>query len=194
MLPVESLEALCPSSAGVGSALLRPMTLAHAVAFEMLRLPLSPRGIGAASAIPAAFILSMDGGEALRRVRDGGCGICDGMEEWAADGSVSAEEAMSAVRKQLGRVEAAGCPVKSSGDATQTVGCETGFGWVIEYAEAAMVTFHMELDAALTMPLVTMIALFNCEAKRNGAEFGGPDYYERIYSAILKGRGARDGR
>ncbi len=180
MLPVETREALFPSSGVVGKLTLRPMTLAHAALLDALGVDLE-QGVTFDNILLHAWVLSMDGAE-VRRVAASADRVPH-FKAWCAKCDPDPYALADAVCRLVRVASAAFVPPEAEGGGQTVFASAKGFGWPLEVAECLCHEYGWTLDAALDTPLATAYALVNCARQRNGGKNGGPDYYGRVQMA-----------
>lgn len=174
MLPVETFEAIYPSSEVVGRMVLRPMTLGHASLMEQSGIDLTAP-VPTEKILVAAWILTMTGAEA----RESGTGLADRFRKWHERTSPDPYLLIDAVERQIDRAFSAFVPPDKDDGAEVVYAVRVGFGWTLELCEAMMSYYGMTFEQALDCPICRCYALLNCMRTRNGGKNGGPDYYER---------------
>ena len=181
MLPVETLEALFPSSASVGKLTVGPMTAGHIAMLDTLDVDFG-KPLTNEKTILAAWVLSLKGDE-VRSLMGDPERLTDAFKAWCGKHDPEADKLIEAVSKTVIAAYSTFVPPKGED------GCETlyetprGYGSPLELCEAFCSEYGLSFDAAMDMPISRMNAMVACARKRNGVESGGPDYYERIAMA-----------
>lgn len=184
MPPVETIEALFPSSAACGNITLLPMTPAHASAMEAMGVDLST-AIDWDHILIAAWVLATPSAEIRKVMAEGNAPAH--FDVWCGENNPDPYKVIDGVERIVSAAFRAFVPpAKDETEKNATVVWgedeKRGFGWTLEIAEALSHEYGMTLDDALDIPLCRAYALMNCARKRSGGKFGGPDYYERIKS------------
>ena len=153
MLPVETIEAIFPSSAVCGKTTLLPMTLAHAAAMEAMGVDIST-AIDWDHVLIAAWILATPSAEMRKVMAEGGSPAafrvwCDRENPDPYGVIDGVERIVSAAFNAF--VE----PGNDDANAVKIWGGDdpTGFGWELEIAEAIAHEYGLPLDDALDTPM-----------------------------------------
>lgn len=177
MLPVESILAVFPSTARVGALTLRPLTLYHATAMEVMGVDLgNPTGIDDDHVFIAAWLLTLDPREVCDVMRDADNRQI-ALKRWLNDVQEPLSDVSEAVNKLVDTCLSLNVPGESDG---KKYFGPHGFGWTLELGEAVAHEYSITFDAAMSMPLATVFGMIACCRQRSGGKNGGPDYYERI--------------
>lgn len=183
MLPVETVLSVFPSAVVVGNITLRPLTLAHIAALEVLGV--DTRGsLTEAQAVMSAWFLTMSADDVVRRMCNGY--DLSGFAEWTAGCGMTAGELLEGVRTVFQQGTVGFVPGKSSDKGTsvslQSATGGSGYGFPLEIAESFAHEYSCSFDEAMRTPLSRMFGMLACARIRNGGEAGGPDYYERVFA------------
>lgn len=177
MLPVETVEAIFPSSGSVGKLTFNPMTLAHAAAMETLGVSLKD-GINADNVLLCGWILSIKSEDIPSVVR--AKSKTSAFAAWCEKNNPDIYEIGPLITEIVNAGFSTYVPPSADGNEQKIFTSESGFGWVLEIAERLCHEYSWTMDIALSTPLSRAYALMCAARVRNGGKNGGPDYYGRI--------------
>ena len=182
MLPIETINAVFPSSVRVGATSLGAMTLLHAVALEALGITVGDRyADGRGKACTAAWVLSL-GPDELRTCV---CGTPDARSAgtWLRKNAVRAADAEKAVDALFANAFKNYVPPKKDDNEIRFDDLPDGYGWPLEMADMIAHEYGMDIREVWRMPLATVFSVIAVMRQRYGGESDGPDYYDRIRQA-----------
>lgn len=171
MLPLESTNAVFPPA--------RAVTLAQAAALAVFGIDAASCNIPEEKGFMAFWILEADPAALARAVE----GDVPAFSVFAKSIGRTAAECAAEASRRLAVAFEAFVPCDCAGRETVRV---SGVGWHLELAEWAMHEYGLDFEAAANMPLCRLFALNAAARRRNGLNFGGPDYYEREAVKELK--------
>lgn len=184
MLPVETVLAVFPATVAVGKITLRPLTVAHVMAMEMLGIEIDG-AVNDSQVFIAAWLMSKPPDEVCGMMEGAGIST-EEFGRWMAATAPEIKDAVTAVRRVIGQAYQPFVPGESK---SQNVSKEPqGYGWPLEIAEAFVGEYGVTFEEAITTPLSRMFGMMACCRVRNGGKPGGPDYYERKFVEQMKGR------
>lgn len=195
MLPIETISAVFPHFGkikmaryhlgifpGRTFAVLRPMTLMHAVAMEAFGVDLDQKEIDGDRMLIAAWILALTPEELRQEMAkiEGGGALLD-FERWAKCVR-DTPDAISASVNRAVNLAFLNCVPGPKSDKPNILsdGMPQGCGWPIEIAEALSSEYGLPFDRAVETPMASAFAMIACARRRNEVPNGGPDYYDRI--------------
>ena len=182
MLPIETINAVFPSSVRVGATSLGAMTILHAVALEAHGIAVAERNTnGPAKSCLAAWILSLDR-EELAACVGGELGHTD-MDSWMRDNGIEPKEAETAVDRAFANAFANYVPPKEDENEIRFDDMPDGYGWPLELSDMIAHEHGRDIREVWGYPLATIFALIAVMRQRYGGESSGPDYYDRIRQA-----------
>ena len=191
MLPFETILAIFPHTRAtlrIGrfrKAVLKPLTLAHCSALEVLGCDLDYQ-IDDSHALIAAWVLSLNPKE-IKVISSSGNIHTKSMMRFARKLRDSLSTIKDVVNRHISSSFVTYVPGKSVSSGTTVYSqSKRGFGWPLEIAECLCGAYGWKFDEVMGMPIVRVLALLSIYRNRNGGENGGPDYYERIEIAKLK--------
>lgn len=184
MLPYEAIFAAFPPSVEACGVMLRPATLLHAVALESLGIEIDGN-VKPSDVWTAAWVLSLE--DPSVAVKDGAAqaSAAEFIQAHSSDADCL-DEMEKAVNRALGIAMSTFVPGKAADGKQNFGGVPEGFGWPIETAELIAHEHGIPFAEAMRTPCVTAFAIVAMIRARNGGEFGGPDYYERIRLRRIK--------
>ena len=182
MLPIETINAVFPSSVRVGATSLGAMTLLHAVALEALGITVGDRyADGKSKAIRAAFVISLDA-DGVRDYISGRTGNAE-IGAWVRKNGILPEDAEKAVDFLFANAFSNYVPPKKDSNEIRFDDMPDGYGWPIELADMIAHEYGRNPEDVMRMPLATVFATIAVMRQRYGGESDGPDYYDRIRQA-----------
>lgn len=182
MLPIETINAVFPSSVRVGATSLGAMTLLHAVALEALGITVGDRyADGKSKAIRAAFVISLDA-DGVRDYIAGRTGKGE-LGAWVRKNGILPGDAEKAVDFLFSNAFLNYVPPKKDDQEIRFDDMPDGYGWPLELADMIAHEYGMKPDDVMRMPLATVFATIAVMRQRYGGESSGPDYYDRIRQA-----------
>lgn len=182
MLPIETINAVFPSSVRVGATSLGAMTLLHAVALEAFGITVGDRyADGKSKAITAAWILSL-GADELKDCVEGRIGKAETLA-WSRKNGIGAKEAEKAVGSAFASAFLNYVPPKKDSNEIRFDDMQDGYGWPLELTDMIAHEYGRSQEDVMRMPLATVFATIAVMRQRYGGESDGPDYYDRIRQA-----------
>ncbi len=175
-IPVENVLAFAPPSRKVGSLVLKPLTLAGAVALEALGVSAIDRRVPPDKVLVAAAVLS---GAPLDRLMDGTFNL---KKFWRRHCASAAKEVAEACGEMLAMAWATYVEPPRGG------GKVGGNGLYLDLLDFLMAEYSMPPEAAMAEPLSRVWALVATRRSKLGQGHGGPDYVERQKIERMMGR------
>ncbi len=162
---------------------LRPVALAHIVAFDFFRIDIE-KPIERQQAQLAAWLLTLDG-TGVRQALVDQTNTMRTFKAWQKRVRVHPTRIINAVATTLKEAFATIVEHQKPKGKTENI-TEQGLGWPLHFAEWYAAEYHTSTEAALEVPLVRLFALEAAARHRNNIPFGGPDYYERHQLKAMK--------